>query len=112
MASLFVATLAQPIRRWQYTDELRRLSPCFHEKNCSAANLSFLHFPKCGTSMEVTLRLFGSGVNPLDNHRSHAENASDEEVRHVVAMFRPPEDRLASTYSWIQGPRLPARGVD
>ena len=94
-----VATLAQPIRRWQYMDELYRLSPCSRDPppphRCTAANLSFLHFPKCGTSLEVSMRLH-KGVNMLQHHSSLDVNVSDAALSLVVAMFRPPAERVAS----------------
>ena len=47
------------------------------------------------------MRLHG-GVNRLDKHQSLDAHASVASLRQIIAMFRPPDERLASTHAWIQ----------
>jgi len=62
--------------------------------------LKFLHFPKAGSSFQISLDLHNASM--MNGHAPIAADASAAAVRHVAALFRHPEERLISLYGWMR----------
>ena len=63
----------------------------------------WVHIPKCGSSFEATVKLHGGRLYEGDGaHSPIAANATDGELSRLAVMFRQPEERLFSTYAWLQ----------
>ena len=67
-------------------------------------NLSvwWLHFPKTGTSLSRTVDEYPVCCGRfVENHQSLAAARDGDQLRAVVALFRPPAQRLLSMHYWL-----------
>eukprot|EP00931_Biecheleriopsis_adriatica_P061157 TRINITY_DN36770_c0_g1_i1.p1 TRINITY_DN36770_c0_g1~~TRINITY_DN36770_c0_g1_i1.p1 ORF type:complete len:313 (-),score=43.12 TRINITY_DN36770_c0_g1_i1:80-1018(-) len=63
----------------------------------------WLHFPKAGSSFVNSVKSCKwSPMRADTNHESLPVDASDELLKSVVAIFRQPEERLMSAFTWIR----------
>jgi len=64
-----------------------------------AQRIFWLHFPKCGTSFEISVAPY---LRSTDRKRElHQSLGRSSSVGEVAAMFRSPEERLLSAHHWM-----------
>lgn len=72
-----------------------------YSPTCSAdAVVWWLHFPKCGTSFKTTW--CECPMSATRNPSQHQLLQDSDDVSQVVAIFRDPSQRLASTYAFVK----------